>query len=267
MSEANLITSSQNQKIKNVVKLRDRKFRDRSGMTIVEGFREIGRAKESGIYFEEFYYCDQLTTNKKFIEDCISQSSVSLAVTKKVFEKIAFGTRSEGVLAIAKQPKCDFKDLALGKNPLLFVVERVEKPGNLGAILRTCDTAGVNGLIVSDAATDIYNPNVIRASIGTVFSVKTVKTTNQKTIDFLKKNNIKTHVTTPAAKVNYTEADFKNPVAIVLGSEDKGVSKFWLSNADIKIKIPMKGKADSLNVSTTAAVVIFEAIRQRSFSP
>ncbi|MFH1655042.1 MAG: RNA methyltransferase [Candidatus Omnitrophota bacterium] len=266
MPDHNLISSPQNQKIKNVVKLRERKFRDKTGMTIVEGFREIARAKESGINFEEFYYCLELTTNKKFIEECLKQSSVAFRVPKKVFAKIAFGSRAEGVLAVLKQPKFEFKDLVLKGNPLLFVIEKVEKPGNLGAILRTCDTAGASGLIISDAATDIYNPNVVRASIGTVFSVKTIQATNKNALEFLRKNNIKICVTTPEANINYTEADFKNPVAIVLGSEDKGVSSFWLANAETKVKIPMKGKADSLNVSTSAAVVIFEAIRQRNLA-
>jgi TrmH family RNA methyltransferase len=266
MKQENLISSPNNPKIKNVVKLRERSLRDKTKMTIVEGIREISRAQESGVYFEEFYFCPELTTNRKLIDECCAQSGVCFELSKKVFGKIAFGDRHEGVLAVVRQPRYDFKDLNLGKNPLLFVVERVEKPGNLGAILRTCDSAGVNGLIVCDAATDIYNPNVIRSSLGTIFSVKTVQATNKKALEFLKENKIQVCVTAPDGDVNYTEVDFKKPTAIVLGSEDKGVSSFWLICADVKAKIPMKGKADSLNVSTTAAVVIFEAIRQRNLA-
>lgn len=266
MKQENLISSPNNPKIKNVVKLRERSSRDKTKMTIVEGIRELSRAQESGIYFEEFYYCRELTTNKKLIEECWAQSSISFELTKKVFAKIAFGDRQEGVLAVVRQPRYDFKDLNLGKNPLLFVVERVEKPGNLGAILRTADSAAVNGLIVCDAATDIYNPNVIRSSLGTIFSLKTIQATNKNALEFLKENKIQVCVTAPDGDINYSEVDFRQPSAIVLGSEDKGVSNFWLSGADVKAKIPMKGKADSLNVSTTAAVVIFEAIRQRNLA-
>jgi TrmH family RNA methyltransferase len=269
MASSKLITSTSNLKIKNVIRLRDRKERARTGLTIVEGFREVARADEAGVKFEEFYYCPKLIADvqERAAAERISLKSIlSFETTEQVFGKIAFGERFEGVLGVCRQPSYKLGDLKLSANPFIVIVERIEKPGNLGAILRTCDAAGVDGLIVSEGATDIYNPNVIRASIGTVFSVKPVASDSRAVFEFLKKANIKVFVASPEAQMFYTKASYADGLAIVLGSEEKGVSDFWTSHADKTIKIPMLGVADSLNVSTAAAVLIFEAVRQRGFS-
>jgi TrmH family RNA methyltransferase len=269
VASVNLITSTQNLKIKKAIRLRDRKERADTGLTIVEGFREITLADKAGIKFEEFYYCPKLIIDpdeRAAARRISSQSILSFETTEQVFGKIAFGERFEGVLGVCRQPSYKLGDLKLNANPFIVIVERIEKPGNLGAILRTCDAAGVDGLIVSEGATDIYNPNVIRASIGTVFSVKAVASDSHAVLEFLKKRNIKIFAASPQATMLYTKASYAVGLAIVLGSEEKGVSDFWISNADTTVKIPMFGAADSLNVSTAAAVIIFEAVRQRGLS-
>ena len=146
----------------------------------------------------------------------------------------------------------------------MVVVEGIEKPGNLGAVLRTCDGAGVDGLFVCDAALDIYNPNVVRSSIGTIFSVPVIQDSSGEILSFLKKNNLKICIASPQAKTLYTDVNFNIPLAVVVGSEQKGLSDFWKSRADVQAKIPMHGKADSLNVSATTAIFIYEALRQRN---
>ena len=150
------------------------------------------------------------------------------------------------------------------KGSLFVIVECIEKPGNLGAILRTCDGAGIDGVIICDGKTDIYNPNVIRASLGTIFSIKIVVSSNEEALKFLKTKNIKVCATLPLAKKVYTKEDLVNPLAIVVGSEQNGLTDFWVKHADLKVKIPMRGQADSLNVSASTAILLYEIIRQKS---
>jgi len=200
MSLFKKITSLQNIRIKEVAKLRQRKFRDISSLTIVEGVREISQALKANIRIQEFYFCKDCISGKEndaLIRNISSCCKAVFEVSDKVFKKIAFGDRLEGCLAVVRPSVYSLDNLKLGKNPFLVVVEKVEKPGNIGAILRTCDAAGVTGLIICDAATDIYNPNVIRASLGAVFSVKVVQGLNQEVFKFLKRNNISTYPTTP----------------------------------------------------------------------
>ncbi len=261
------ITSLQNPKIKDLVRLRDSKERERTGLTLIDGVREIRRAIEANVNFEELFLCrDILGDFEEFdiVKKFLLLRKPIYEASKEVFEKIIYGNRNEGVIAVCKQPHKTFKDILLKKDSLIVVVEEVEKPGNLGAILRSCDGGGVTAVIVSNCKTDLYNPNVIRSSIGTVFNVMTISSDNQKALAYLKENKIKIVATIPDGKKNYTKIDYKKPTAIVLGSEEAGLSNFWIVNADEKVNIPMLGKADSLNVSATAAVLTYEALRQKT---
>ena len=275
----NKITSSTNSRIKHIVQLRNRKQRVESGLTIVEGAREITRALEAGVIFKELYICRELseavgsgeisaTSGTNLIDVMLKKFAASkipaYETTTTVFSKISYGDRSEGVLAICEPKPITFKDLSLKALPLFVVIERVEKPGNLGAILRTCDGTGIDGVIICDGKTDIYNPNVIRASLGTIFSVKTVVSSNDEAFKFLRSKNIKVCATLPLAKTIYTKAKLTSALAVVVGSEQSGLTDFWVEHADLKVKIPMKGAADSLNVSVCTAILLYEAIRQRS---
>ncbi|HQP10704.1 MAG TPA: RNA methyltransferase [Candidatus Omnitrophota bacterium] len=261
------ITSAANPRVKHVAQLRDRRQRNEEGLTIVEGMREIARAQEGRVVFKEAYVCRELWGDSKSAGSLIGKLSEQnipvYETTKTVFEKISYGDRQQGVLAVCKPRTWSFEDLASEKCDLFTVIEGVEKPGNLGAILRTCDGAGVNGMIVCDEKTDMYNPNVIRASLGTVFSVKTVVSSKEDALAFLKSRRVAVCATLPQAKTVYTKANLKNPLAVVLGSEQSGLTDFWVQHADLTVRIPMKGHADSLNVSASAAILLYEAIRQR----
>lgn len=265
------ITSPTNQKIKDVVKLRDRRGRTKAGVTVIEGIREVRAALAAGVLLQEVFICPELFDGQPQgnVRDGIIKPLTALKVpvtevTAEVFEKMSFGDRAEGVLAVGEPLKRTLKDLKWGKNALFLVIEHVEKPGNLGAVLRTCDAAGVNGLLVCDPATDLYNPNVIRASLGTLFHVAAVSVANEEAMDFLRKAGAKMIAATPLGKKVYTDVDYRGPAAIVIGSEKDGLSNFWLKAADEKVVIPMKGRADSLNTSVAAAVMAYEALRQRT---
>jgi len=261
------IVSLTNPHVKEVVRLRAGGHRKDSGVTIVDGAREILRALENGVKFREFYVCPELLgrdEEQKQLQIRLSESKVPVfEVTRIVFAKIAYGDRQEGVLGICAIPKRSLADLKLKANALVVIVEHVEKPGNLGAILRTCDAAGVSGVLVCDSKTDLYNPNVIRASVGTIFAVNTVQCSNDEALRFLKNKGVKIYAASPQAQTIYTKINLTGAIAIVLGSEQEGLSDFWDKNADARVKIPMHGRADSLNVSTSAAILIYEAIRQR----
>ncbi|VAX36550.1 SpoU rRNA methylase family protein [hydrothermal vent metagenome] len=249
------ITSLVSPRIKNIVQLRKSRQRGVEGFTIVEGVREVERAFEAGVRMESVYFCGD---RPSFL------NNVSIyETTKDIFSKISYGKKENGVLAVCQPKQYDLKDFKNTKNDFFVVVEGVEKPGNLGAILRTCDGVGVTGVIVCDQKTDVYNPNVIRASLGTIFSVKTVVVSVQEVIGFLKVNTVKICAAFPEAKMVYTKADLTGALAVVVGSEDQGLSTVWSEEADMSVRIPMKGKADSLNVSVSTGVLLYEAFRQR----
>jgi TrmH family RNA methyltransferase len=260
------ITSIKNEGLKKVLELRDRRGRDAQGLTLIDGMREISAAIKADVAIQRIYVCADLL-GAEALDALVRYGQKRrveiLETTKPVFEKMAFGDRNEGVIAVAKLQAQTFDSLHLGKNPFLVVVERVEKPGNLGAILRTCDAAGVDAVLVCDARTDLYNPNVIRSSLGAVFTVKVAAGSNAEAQKFLKSRNIKIAGTFPQDAKPYAHFDFKGPSAVVLGSEQDGLSDFWHENSDVKIQIPMRGQVNSLNVSATAAIVIYEAVRQR----
>ncbi len=259
-----IITSLSNPQVKSVVALRERKARESSGLTIVEGVREISAAVAAKVPVKELYVCREFFTNRGE-EELIRMIPLPgwVEVPKAVFEKISYGDRQEGVLAVCAPRVHQLKDLKLRNAPLVVVLESVEKPGNLGAVLRSCDGAGVDALFLCGQGADVYNPNVIRASTGTVFHIPVVVSDNETFSGYLKKLKIRAIAAVVQAKTVYTQADFKGGAAIVLGSEQNGLSDFWIKNSQAQVKIPMLGKADSLNVSTTAALLIYEALRQR----
>jgi TrmH family RNA methyltransferase len=252
------ITSLQNQRVKDVVRLReDRRQREREGVMLVEGTYEIELALASGMRPREVYHCPELSS-ASFPE------LEPVSVTRAVLEKMAYRENPEGWLAVFPTPQHSIVDLHLPANPLLVLAESVEKPGNLGAILRTADAAGADGLIVADPRVDLYNPNVVRASRGTLFTVQTVTASGEDAIRFLHERNIRVLAATPAADALYTDVDLSGPVCIAVGTEDEGLTDFWMEQADLKVKIPMKGKVNSLNVSIAAALFLYEALRQRN---
>ena len=259
---SSVIKSQVNPKIKRLVRLRDKRSRKREDAFLVEGRPEIDRFLETQQQIEEVYYCPKLMEDKQFLE-CFPKDVPQFEVDESVFAKFAYGHRMEGVVVVAKTPEHTLADVPLKKNPLYVVIEQVEKPGNLGAILRSCDGSGVDAIFLCDARVDLYNPNVIRASLGTIFSQCIVAESKEKIFDFLKEQNVQMCAATPDAKANYTEINWKQPLALVVGTESEGLTPFWLEKADQNIRIPMLGKADSLNVSVSTAIILYEMVRQR----
>jgi len=251
------ITSLQNVRVKNAVRLRDGRHRQKQGRILIEGTRELNRAVEAGVKLIELFVCGPLADD---LPDCDAEI---IPVNKPVFEKLAFGGRSEGVLAVAEMPQPKLDDLKLPETPLVVVLEGVEKPGNVGAVLRSADAAGVSALIVADAGTDLFNPNAIRASLGAIFAVPTCTATSAETLDWFRRGKLAIYAARVDASVSYTKADYRGGCALVLGAESRGLSPTWTGD-DIKpIRLPMFGEVDSLNVSATAAVLFYEALRQR----
>jgi TrmH family RNA methyltransferase len=261
------ISSLQNPRIKQLVRLRDRRPRDEAGLFLVEGYREIRRALEKGIALQELYFSPDwfLGENEPALIEQASAAGAGLfELTKDAFAKVAYRERPDGLLATAPQWKRTLAGLSLTAAPFLLVVEAIEKPGNLGTILRSADAAGVDGVIVCDPVTDIFNPNVVRSSTGVLFSVPVVVAESQPVRAWLREKKIRAVATTPAAEKTYTEADLTGPLAIVMGSEQYGLSEYWLKESDARVRIPMAGQADSLNVAMATIITLFEAVRQRS---
>jgi TrmH family RNA methyltransferase len=256
------ITSFQNVLIKKAHALRESRERREQAMTIIDGTREIKRALEAGVALTQVFYVKG--QQEALVKQLSAMKVESIEVSDKIMEKLAYGERHEGIIALAKIPLLTLKDLKLSSHPLLVVLESLEKPGNLGAVLRTCDGVGVEAVLVCDPKTDMYNPNVIRSSTGVIFSIPIVSANAEEIFAFLKSKRIKTCAAAPVATKLYTQANFKGAWAFVLGSEAQGLSDFWLVAADMAVKIPMKGQADSLNVSTSAAIILYEALRQRA---
>jgi RNA methyltransferase, TrmH family len=260
-----LITSLTNPRIKRIVRLRDHQARVETGLTIVEGVREVSLALAAGIRAEEIYISPELLA-KYTSEDIINTrvpEGVVFEVDHKIFEKIAFGDRREGILMVCQPRRQTLLELKVTSQSFFIIVENVEKPGNLGAILRTCDGAGVDALLIADTKTDVYNAHVIRSRLGTIFCVPVIQAQSSDLVHLLKKNLVRIVAASPAGEQIYYAKDYRGPVALVLGSEQEGLSEFWMQHADAKVKIPMAGKADSLNVSNTAAILAYEVQRQR----
>jgi len=270
MLDAEVISSLQNDRIKNLVKLRNRRARDRRGVFIAEGYRAVSRALEKGVVPKETYYSPEcfLGDNEESLLETLQKKGCDLfEVSKAAFEKVSYRDRPEGILSVIKQWTYGLDDLKLSNPPFLLIVESIEKPGNLGTILRSADAAGVDAVICCDSVTDLFNPNVVRSSTGVLFSIPTVMTSTEGTIEWLKKNEIRSIATTPHAQGIHTQTELTGPIAIVMGSEQLGLSQTWLEASDAQTRIPMAGQADSLNVAMATLVTLFEAVRQRSDEP
>jgi TrmH family RNA methyltransferase len=262
------ISSLQNPRIKQLVKLRDRRPRDEAGVFLVEGYRQIRRALEKGIRITELYYSPEwyLGENEPaLIAQAAAAGAQLFELSKDAFAKVAYRERPDGLLAVAPQWRRSLADIVTPaeKSPFLLVVEAIEKPGNLGTILRSADAAGVDALIVCDPVTDLFNPNVVRASTGVLFSVPVVIASSAEVREWLREKQIRSVATTPSATDIYTATDLRGPLAIVMGSEQYGLSDYWLKEADARVVIPMAGQADSLNVAMATIITLFEAVRQR----
>jgi RNA methyltransferase, TrmH family len=260
------ISSLQNPRVKQLVKLRDRRPRDEAGVFLIEGYREIRRALEKAIRLQELYFAPDwfLGENETALLAQAEAAGAQLfELSREAFAKVAYRERPDGLLAVAPQWRRALGDLALPADPFVLVVEAIEKPGNLGTILRSADAAGCHAVIVCDPVTDIFNPNVVRASTGVLFAVPLVVAESAAVCAWLRARRIRIVATTPAAPTIYTQADLRGPLAVVMGSEQYGLSEFWLQAADLPVRIPMAGQADSLNVAMATIITLFEAVRQR----
>lgn len=260
------ITSLQNNRIKNIVKLSKAKERKAQNLFILEGARELTLALSAGYIIDSVFICPELFNKTDYPEvlDTIAEN-IQYEVSQQVFDKIAYREGSDGLITLAKPKSHTLANLKLNDNPFIIILEAVEKPGNLGAILRSADAAKVDAVIVCDPLTDIYNPNAIRSSVGCMFTVPTAVCSSEEARAWLKENKIKSYAAELQASNWYHEEDYTQPSAIIMGTEADGLTSFWLENADQRIKIPMRGKIDSLNVSVSTAVITFEAMRQRGF--
>jgi RNA methyltransferase, TrmH family len=264
------ITSLQNPRVKQLVRLRERRERDELGLFLIEGYREVRRALEKGIPLRELYFAPGwfLGENEPgLIEQARAAGAQLFELSQEAFSKVSYRDRPDGLLAVAPQWKRQLDELPLATAPFLLVVESIEKPGNLGTILRSADAAGVDAVIVCDAVTDVFNPNVVRSSTGVLFSVPVVLADSKTVRAWLAKKGIRAVATTPDTPNLYTATDLRGPLAIVMGSEQYGLSEFWLKESDALVRIPMAGQADSLNVAMATIITLFEAVRQRSSPP
>lgn len=255
------IESAQNQRIKNLIKLQQKsRERKNQGVFLVEGFQENDLALKAGFEAVEFYICDEI------FDGSIDLNNYKVfKLSPALFEKLAYRKTTGGILGMYKVKENSLNDIQLKDRALVVVLESIEKPGNLGAVLRTCDAAGVDLLIVCDPLVDFYNPNVIRSSVGTVFTNQIAVANQEEVVDWLKLNQVKIYSTYLRDDTkNLYAIDFREKIALILGTENSGLSDFWLEVSDDLIKIPMHGKVDSLNISNAAAICIYEAVRQKS---
>ena len=262
-----LITSTSNPKIKRLVRLRDRRSRDAEGVFLIEGFRELRRAVEAGVPINELYVCEDLFlgSGEAALAGRIAATGARLVtVAPAPFRKAAYRERPEGLLAVAPQFDTCLARITPPGDALILVAEGIEKPGNLGTMLRAADAAGAAALVVADPVTDPFNPNVVRASLGSLFTVPLAVGSTSEVMDWLGSRSVRTVVTTPAASNPHWEVDYAGRVAVAVGSEQYGLSDPWLDGRYEQARIPMSGSADSLNAATAAGIALFEAVRQRS---
>lgn len=262
-----VIDSPANPRVRTAVGLRERRAREQSGLTLVDGAREARRAVDAGLPIEIAFACDELITSEDAraalatLRDT-GRAGVIVEVSPRAFEKLAYGDRSDGIVLVVRPTLRSLDDLELGPDPLVVVTEDVEKPGNLGAILRSVDGAGADA-VIAVGGTDLFNPNVIRASVGTVFSVPIASASATDALAWLQSRGFRIMAARTDAQRLYVDADLRGALAIALGSERVGLSSEW-HRADVEgLRLPMAGRADSLNVSVAAAVLLYEAWRQR----
>lgn len=260
------ITSTKNPKVKNVLLLQDKaRERRKQHLFVIEGIRETTLAVRGGYVLKQLFFCPEIA-DMALVTPLMEQPGLEIyEVEDAVFEKMAYRESSGGIVALAEPKPNRLQDIKLSENPLIMILEGVEKPGNLGALLRTADAAHLDAVIICDPTTDFYNPNAIRSSIGCVFTNQIAAATNQETFAWLKEHGIRAFATALTASDYYHRSDYRGPSAIVMGTEATGLTQEWIEAADERIIIPMRGEIDSMNVSTAAAVVVFEAARQRDF--
>jgi TrmH family RNA methyltransferase len=275
------ITSGQNPKVKELLALQE-KSRERAerGLFVVEGRREFRQCLDAGFIPDTVFICPDIFGSGKFNHDTFGGGEAGKGpafdpegllktgckvcmVSKEVYAKIAYRGGTEGIVAEIRYRERTLKDIVLGENPLVMVLESVEKPGNLGAVLRSADAAGADAVVVCDPRTDLYNPNLIRASLGAIFSRQVAAASSEETIAWLKANGIRILTAQLQDSVLYYDTPMQGPTALVMGTESTGLTNLWRDAADAHIRIPMLGSLDSLNVSVSAAILLFEALRQR----
>lgn len=260
------ISSTANPRLRAALRLRGRRERERRGLTLIDGVRETARALSGGGQIREAFYSTQYCTDdecRALLERLAAASVTCHELGTDAFARLAYGDRTDGIVAVAQTPAHVLAELPLPANPLIAVVEGIEKPGNLGAILRTADGAGLDAVIVAEPGTDLFNPNVIRASLGSIFNLPVAVASTGDVLTFLAEHGIAIVAARVQAAIDWTAADYTGPTAIALGSEARGLSDAWAELARTSVHVPMLGVADSLNVSATAAVLFYEALRQR----
>ena len=271
------LTSAQNPKIKHLLALQQKSSeRRREGLFVVEGRRELEHCLAAGYQLDSLFVSEELRVKSEefcLVENAVANSSLLtphsslFTLNSSLYEKVAYRGSTEGIIAIVKERRLSLNDLQLGDSPLVVVLERVEKPGNLGAVLRSADAAKADAVIVCDPLTDLFNPNLIRSSIGALFTVPTVACTSEECIAFLQQRGISILTAQLQDSSLYYDTDMRRPTAIVMGTESTGLTQQWRQAATAHIRIPMLGRLDSLNVSVSAAILLFEAVRQRHQSP
>ena len=266
------ITSIQNPFIKSLVQLQEKaKSRKQSGTFLIEGKREIELAIKGNYELETILFLPELISKEQITKQFLIPSVVEgtqidfIEINKEVYQKLAYRDTTEGIIAIAKTKSLSLSDLKLPKNPLILVMESIEKPGNIGAMLRTCDAANIDAVIIANPKTDLYNPNIVRSSVGCLFTNQIARGTTDEAIQFLKDKNIAVFGATLQNSNFYHTQDYTTPTALVVGTEATGLTQAWRDNATQNIIIPMQGEIDSMNVSVASAILLFEAKRQRGF--
>ncbi len=264
------ITSAQNPRIRHLLLLQQKSQQRRhDGLFVVEGRRELEHCLCAGYEIESLFVSTELlsrssnNTELDFVNQLEGRGVNIYQLSSSLYERVAYRGSTEGVIAVARERRIALSDLVLPDNPLVVVLESVEKPGNLGAVLRSADAAGADAVVVCDPLTDIYNPNLIRSSIGAVFTVPTVVTTTPECIDYLKSRSISILTAQLQDSSLYYDTDMRRGIALVMGTEATGLTNPWREAATAHIRIPMLGRLDSLNVSVSAAILLFEAVRQR----
>jgi TrmH family RNA methyltransferase len=259
------ITSAQNPYIKSLIQLQEKaKARKQSGTFLIEGLREIELAIKGNYEIETILFLPDLVSEQQITKLTNNQINL-IEISIEVYQKLAYRDTTEGIIAVAKIKSSQLSDLKLPKNPLIVVMESIEKPGNIGAVLRTCDAAKIDAVIIANSKSDLYNPNTVRSSVGCLFTNQIAMASTEEAIAFLLKNNINFYSATLQNSTFYHTQDYTQPTAIVVGTEATGLSQPWREKATQNIIIPMQGEIDSMNVSVAAAILIFEAKRQRGF--
>ncbi|HET7822478.1 MAG TPA: RNA methyltransferase [Ornithinibacter sp.] len=267
MAELN-VTSASNPRLRAVLALRRRRVREQEGRTVVDGYEELALALDAGVVPDTVLHCPELMLDPErqspLVERARALGASTIRCSRAAFEKVAYREGPDGFLAVVPVAGVALDDLALPADPLVLVCEGLEKPGNLGAVLRTAEAAGVAAVVAADPVTDWGNPNVVRSSKGTVFSVPVAAASTEEVLAWLRRNGIRLVATTPDTETAHTAVDYRGPVAIAVGTEKEGLTALALDAADARVRIPMVGRVNSLNAATAAAVVVYEAVRQRS---